>query len=162
MHEFAPSHDPFFGEPDEATRQVLYVEDHPVNVLLMQGLLAQRPAVRLTVADSGAEALRVAMAHPPHLLLIDLHLPDCRGADLLERLRAVPALARVPAVAVTADEDAHLEDTSFLEAWNKPLDLYATLRRLDALLELGTGAERAGRHAAPRSAFRGERVRGLF
>ena len=159
MPEFASSTDHF---PGEAYRHVLYVEDHPVNVLLMQGLLAQRPAVRLTVADSGDEALRVAMEHPPHLLLLDLHLPDCNGAELLERLRAVPALARVPAVAVTADEDAHLEGTSFLEAWNKPLDLYATLRRLDALLELGTSAERAGRLPIPRGEFRGERVRGLF
>ena len=68
----------------------------------------------------------------------------------------------MPAVAVTADEDAHLEGTSFLEAWNKPLDLYATLRRLDALLDLGTSAERAGRLPIPRGEFRGERVRGLF
>lgn len=162
MPDFASSIDHFSGEPDEAYRHVLYAEDHPVNVLLMQGLLAQRPAVHLTVADSGEEALRLAREHAPHLLLLDLHLPDCNGAELLERLRAVPALARVPAVAVTADDDARLEGTSFLEAWNKPLDLYATLRRLDALLELGGPAERRVRWPAQGGGFRGERLRGLF
>lgn len=160
MPDFAPHSD--FPLDTDAYRQVLYVEDHPVNVLLMQGLLAQRPMVELTVADSGREALRLAAENPPHLLLLDLHLPDCSGAELLEQLRALPALAHVPAVAVTAEDDARLDGTSFLEAWNKPLDLYATLRRLDALLELGGGAGRSARPPAARGVFRGERVRGLY
>ncbi len=163
MPDLAPHDDRFAGDFADASRQVLYVEDHPVNVLLMQGLLAQRPGVRLTVATSGEEAMRLAREQPAHLLLLDLHLPDCEGADLLEQMRALPGLADVPAVAVTADDDdAALAGSTFLEAWHKPLDLYATLRRLDTLLDLGSAAERAARLPAHRGERRHERMRGWF
>jgi len=162
MPQFAPLDCRYTAESPHAARRVLYVEDHPVNVLLMQGLLAQRPSVRLRVAASGEEALNLVLDEPPQLLLLDLHLPDCRGAELLERLRALPGMQRVPAVAVTADDDAALDGTSFLEAWHKPLDLYATLRRLDALLEVGRAAEREDGLPPRSDEGRQERMRGLY
>jgi len=145
-----------------SSRQVLYVEDHPVNVLLMQGLVAQRPALQLAVTASAEEALRIARQHPPDLLLIDLNLPDGDGCELLARMRTFPQLAHVPAVAVTADDQARLRGTTFTEIWTKPLDLYATLDRLDALLQAGPVSGRAGE---PRVVARSRvpaRAAGLF
>jgi len=163
MPQFAPLDGRYTADAPHTARRVLYVEDHPVNVLLMQGLLAQRPGVQLRVAASGEEAMHLVLDDPPQLLLLDLHLPDCEGTVLLERLRTLPGMQRVPAVAVTADEDAALDGTSFLEAWHKPLDLYATLRRLDALLEVGGhAAVREDRLPLRAGEGRQERMRGMY
>ena len=115
-------------------RTVLYVEDHVVNVLLMQALFAKRPAVRLEVASTAELGLRAAADHTPDLLLLDLRLPDCHGSELLQRMRALPGLANVPAIAVTAEERFELHGTSFMEVWMKPLDITRTLQRLDEVL----------------------------
>lgn len=114
--------------------QVLYVEDHPVNVQLMQALFTQRPELELTVATTAEEGYEAAVKRPPDLLLLDLNLPDCHGTKLLERLREQPALSTVPAIAVTATHTVHLEGTTFLELWPKPLDIQKILQRLDQLL----------------------------
>ena len=117
-----------------ATQTVLYVEDHPVNVILMQAMCAKRPQVRLVVANDGEEGIRLAKSEQPELLLLDLRLPDCHGVDLLRRMREIPELADVPAVAVTAEDTSALGGAGFLEIWHKPMDMHATLSRLDWLL----------------------------
>jgi CheY-like chemotaxis protein len=120
-------------------RTVLYVEDHPVNVLLMQALFRKRPQHRLVVATTGEAGFRAAVAETPDLLLLDLRLPDCHGTELLQRLRAVQALGPVPVVAVTAEDTSDLAATGFVEIWHKPMDLHAALARLDRLLERPPG-----------------------
>jgi CheY-like chemotaxis protein len=126
---------PHTASPSDTAFTVLYVEDHPVNVLLMEALLSRRPRLRLVVATNGECGWRAAVEHRPDLLLLDLRLPDCHGTDLLKRLRGVPGLAEVPAVAVTAEDGADLAGSGFCEVWQKPMDLYAARRRLDRLLE---------------------------
>lgn len=130
--------EPAMPAPDDDARfdgwNVLYVEDHPVNVLLMQALFAKRPRARLAVATTGEEGLRAAKQCAPDLLLLDLRLPDCHGVDLLHRLRELPELADVPAVAVTAEDTRELSQADFVEVWHKPMDMHATLARLDRLL----------------------------
>jgi CheY-like chemotaxis protein len=120
-------------------RRVLYIEDHPVNVLLMQAVFAKRPAYALEVALDGKSGLRAARRAcrddgPPDLLLLDLRLPDCHGAELLERLRGLPGYAQITAIAVTAELDFDVEGTSFSEVWIKPTDPQQMLERLDQLL----------------------------
>ena len=120
------------------TRQVLYVEDDPVNAMLMQGILELRPGYALRVARSGAEAQRLAMQGPVDLLLCDLHLPDIGGGELLSQLRAAGLPASVPALLVTAESDyvaAQLARHHGYDGhWTKPLDVAATLRSLERWL----------------------------
>jgi len=116
-------------------QRVLYVEDHPVNVQLMQALFARRPRARLLVAATAAAGLAQALDETPDLLLLDLRLPDCHGTELLQRMRAHAPLAEVPAIAVTAEDAADLSGCGFAEVWQKPMDLHATLARLDRWLE---------------------------
>jgi len=116
------------------TRTVLYVEDHPVNVLLMQALFAKRPELRLVVAVDGEQGLRMATEEKPELLLLDLNLPDCHGVNLLQRMREIDHLRHVPAVAVSAEGSSDLTGQGFREIWHKPMDLRATLMRLDWIL----------------------------
>lgn len=121
-------------DADADQRNVLYVEDHPVNVLLMQALFSKRPNARLNIATTGEAGMQAAREQAPDLLLLDLRLPDCHGSELLQRLRALPGLAEVPAVAVTAEDTRELADAGFVEIWHKPMDMHATLFRLDRLL----------------------------
>lgn len=87
---------------DGAARRVLYVEDNPVNAELMRGLLALQPTVELQVAEDGASALALTARWRPQLVLMDLDLPDMSGIEVLRRLRADPATAAIPCLAVSA------------------------------------------------------------
>lgn len=113
---------------------VLYVEDNPVNALLMGALFQHRPNLELVVATTGQQALCIASNLRPALLLLDIRLPDCFGHDLLPQLRLLPSCEDAPAVAVTAEDDFSLAGTGFTELWQKPLDLQHVLSRLDALV----------------------------
>jgi CheY-like chemotaxis protein len=117
----------------EARPTVLYVEDHPVNAMLMEALFRRRPALRLVVASTGAEALAAVETIRPALLLLDLNLPDTHGTRLLGALRRVPGCEHAPAVAVTADVTCDIRGFGFDERWTKPLDLLHVLDRVDAL-----------------------------
>ena len=115
-------------------RSVLYVEDHPVNAMLMRAMFERRPSLHLVVAVTGQEALDLAPGLDPALLLLDLRLPDCHGSGLLPMLRKVRGCETAPAVAVTADGDFDLGGTGFCELWPKPLNLMDVLHRVDALV----------------------------
>ncbi len=117
-----------------ARRSVLYVEDHPVNALLMAAILERRPELELVIATTGEEALCLAAGLRPVLLLLDLGLPDCHGSRLLGLLRSMPGCESAPAVAVTADVHFPVEDWGFCELWPKPLSVDAVLERLDSLV----------------------------
>ena len=117
-----------------ARASVLYVEDHPVNVLLMSALLHHRPALELVVATTGEQAMCIAANLRPALLLLDLGLPDCHGSELLPLLRRLPGCEVAPAVAVTAENGFEIEGSGFDELWPKPLDLQRVLQRIDTLI----------------------------
>lgn len=114
-----------------ARRMVLYVEDVPVNALLMSTLFERRPNLQLVVAENGQMALCIANRLQPALILLDLNLPDCHGNDLLPLLRQIPGCDDAPAVAVTADAGFAIAGTGFTELWEKPLNLGWILERLD-------------------------------
>jgi signal transduction histidine kinase/ActR/RegA family two-component response regulator len=122
------------------TLRVLYVEDNPVNVVVMQGILAALPGVRCTDAESGAIAEALATAEPPDLFLLDLHLPDTNGLELLAKLRTNPRLSHIPAVMVSADvmpsDIGQALAAGFTEYWVKPLNVLETQAAIARLLGL--------------------------
>jgi CheY-like chemotaxis protein len=122
--------------PIASRRTVLYVEDHPVNALLMAAIFEHRPQLNLVIATNGADAVRAAAGLNPALLLLDLGLPDCHGSELLGRLRTLPGCETPPAVAVTADALFEIAGSGFSEMWAKPLQLAQVLARLNALAGL--------------------------
>ncbi len=91
------------AEPDAPARQVLYIEDNTVNVLLMEAMLARLPGVRVLSALHPAEGLRLARDEKPALVLLDIQLPDMDGFEVLAHLRQDPATAALPVVAVSAN-----------------------------------------------------------
>ena len=116
------------------TSQVLYVEDDPVNAMLMQGILELHPGCQLLVARSGAEARSLVAQGRVDLLLCDLRLPDIRGDELLVQLREAGLPGGVPALLVTAESEFVASQLArrhgFDGYWSKPLDVAATLRSL--------------------------------
>lgn len=127
------------GRPGDArTLRALYVEDNPVNEMLVREMLALRPTVSLATAPDGRTGIDQALADPPHLILLDLQLPDMSGIDVLRRLRREPALATCRIVALSAnampDDVAAALSAGFNEYWTKPLNLQRFLADMDALL----------------------------
>ena len=125
-------------ETDPGMRlDVLYIEDNPVNVLLVQELVALRPDVRLQVAVDGLSGVARALAEAPHVVLVDMQLPDIDGYEVLRRLRAEPTLADVTIVALSANampEDiSRARQAGFDDYWTKPIDFHAFLRALTSL-----------------------------
>ena len=116
--------------------QVLYVEDHPVNAMLMSALFERIPGCRLQLADCGHAALATARTLHPALLLLDFRLPDMNGDELLARLRLVPGCEFTAAVAVTAEPDFDYAARGFDELWRKPLDLAQVVERVKALVAM--------------------------
>ncbi|MEJ5211212.1 MAG: PAS domain S-box protein [Burkholderiales bacterium] len=123
----------------EARRQtVLYVEDNPANMRLVAQLLARRPGVEFFGAGTPQAALNLAAARLPDLVLLDINLPEMDGYALLARLRALPGMAAVPVVALTAGatprEVERGQAAGFAEYLTKPLDVRHFYEVVDRLL----------------------------
>jgi CheY-like chemotaxis protein len=119
-------------------RTVLYIDDNPVNVRLVELILEGRPALRLMSAALGAEGLDLARVHRPALLLLDLRLPDMSGEELLRAVLADPILHATPVVILTADAEAEsIERLLAIGARayvTKPVDIFQFLAVVDDCL----------------------------
>jgi PAS domain S-box-containing protein len=125
--------------PRSAVRAaLLYIEDNPVNVLLVEELVRLRPGLRFASAPDGASGVAAALAAPPQLVLVDMHLPDIDGLEVLRRLRAAPATRGCRIVALSAnampEELARARAAGFDDYWTKPIDFGRFLAGLDELL----------------------------
>jgi CheY-like chemotaxis protein len=118
--------------------RLLYIEDNPVNTLVMEELLARRADIELRCADTGEAGLAEAAAWQPQLVLVDMQLPDMDGFGVLQGLRHTPSLVSVPAIALSANampEDmARALAAGFTAYWTKPIDFKAFYAGLDAHL----------------------------
>ena len=119
---------------------VLYVEDNPVNAVLMDAIIGLRPGVTLKIAPTGTSALQLLDSWVPDLLLLDMHLPDMLGSELLIEIRRRFPQLSTPAVAVSAaarsDDIAQALAAGFAAYWTKPLDIDRTLTELDRWLSI--------------------------
>jgi signal transduction histidine kinase/ActR/RegA family two-component response regulator len=91
------------GAASSDEKRVLYVEDMVENMRLVERILTRRPAVTLIPAMLGAIAQDLARDHRPHLILLDLHLPDITGEEVMRRLQADPTTSRIPILVLSAD-----------------------------------------------------------
>jgi PAS domain S-box-containing protein len=126
--------------PDGASRAatVLYIEDNIANVRLLERLLAHRPSIELITTLQGSQGFELALRHRPDLILLDVHMPDLSGFELLTLLRDDERTASIPVVMLSADA-SHEQVQRFADAGardylTKPLDLQNFLSQLDEYL----------------------------
>jgi PAS domain S-box-containing protein len=117
-------------------RQVLYIEDQPLNVMLMEELFRSEPHWRLHIATDGASALEMLQTLRPDLMLIDMHLPDTDGHQLLQAIKARSEGGKpvAPCIALSADampeQIALARESGFDDYWTKPIDVAVVLTQL--------------------------------
>lgn len=118
---------------------VLYVENNLANFALVQRILSMRPNVRLLAAMQGQLGLDLAREHRPDVILLDLHLPDISGEEVLHRLREAPDTRRSAVIVITADatpgQGRSLTSAGADAFLTKPIDVRKFLATLDGLLQ---------------------------
>jgi CheY-like chemotaxis protein len=116
---------------------VLYVEDNPVNALIISELIARRSDLMLHIASDGTSGVRQAQALRPDLILLDMQLPDFDGHEVLRRLRADPSTQKIPVIAVSAnampDDIQRALRAGMQDYWTKPLDFGAFMNSLESM-----------------------------
>lgn len=122
----------------EPAGHVLYIEDDPVNALLVVELLACWPMVQVTVAADGQSGLAMAGTMQPDLILLDMHLPDIPGLQVLRRLREDESTRHIRVAALSADgmqdKVAQALAEGVVRYWTKPIDFGPFLKGLQELL----------------------------
>jgi two-component system, OmpR family, response regulator len=114
--------------------RLLYVDDDRINALLFEETVRFAPGVEIETAATGAEALEIAQRWQPDLLVVDLHLPDANGLELLSRLRAAAGRPGLPAYLCTADDTPErvreAAAVGYAAVWPKPAELAMVIEEL--------------------------------
>ncbi len=124
--------------PAGSRRTVLHIEDNLANLNLMERILARRSDIQVVASMQGSLGLELAREHRPAMILLDLHLPDMSGEQVLQRLRDDPVTSSIPVVMVSADATTgqiqRLLSAGAAAYVTKPIDVPAMLRALDEIL----------------------------
>ena len=86
----------------QQSKNIIYVEDDPINAHLMASILNKMTNHHLVIARTGNEGLKLILEQLPDIVLLDLGLPDMDGYEILEKMRAHPQAKKIPAIAMTA------------------------------------------------------------
>jgi signal transduction histidine kinase/CheY-like chemotaxis protein len=118
---------------------LLYIEDNRANLKLVERVVSRLPHFRLITAMQGGMGLDLAQQHNPDLVLLDLHLPDMSGGEILRRLREDPRTHDIPVIVISADatpSQVHKLLAEGADAYlTKPLDVQRFLQLVDETLK---------------------------
>ena len=136
------SHAPAQVRANAQVHTLLYVEDNPANLALVEALVARRADMRLLTATDGHRGIAMACAARPDVILMDIHLPGLSGTEALRILADDPATAHIPVIALSAnamprDIDAGLK-AGFFRYLTKPIKVVETMESLDLALRLAS------------------------
>jgi len=120
---------------------ILYIEDNLANLQLVERALARQPGVKVLAATQGRLGLELARERRPDLVLLDLHLPDITGEEVLDELAADHQTAQIPVIVVSAAASKgrveRLRERGVSAYLTKPIDLGDLLAAVDGALEPG-------------------------
>lgn len=142
---------PLLGEVNVYT--VLYVEDNPANLLLVQELVARRPDIRLLSAPDGLQGIAMARASQPDLILMDINLPGLSGVKAMKILADDLATAHIMVIALSAnaiprDIERGLE-AGFFRYLTKPIKVDEFMDTLDISLRVAKTRKGANKKEIP-------------
>lgn len=126
-------------QADACLHTLLYVEDNPANLMLIEDIIARRPDVRLLSAMNARQGVKLARHTLPNVILMDINLPGLSGFDALKMLTECPETAHIPVVALSAnamprDIEKGLE-AGFFRYLTKPIKVNEFLSTLDLALK---------------------------
>ncbi len=133
---------------NETSRQrtLLYVEDNPINLRLVQSLVACRGDLRLLTASDANLGIDLARSHQPDVILMDINLPGMSGNDAMIKLRNDPATAHIPVIALTANAMPREVERGlalgFFRYLTKPINLDEFFETLESALALAGQRDR--------------------
>jgi hypothetical protein len=134
----APKQAQSHAENTTRERLLLYVEDNPANLKLVQDIIARNPALQLIIAVTGNQGIELARANQPELILLDINLPDISGIEVLALLRKDPSTAHIPVVAISANAMPHdIEkglEAGFVRYLTKPIKVDELMDTLNSAL----------------------------
>ena len=127
-------------EKDAPLKTVLYIEDNPANLRLVEQLIARRPDMRLLSAINGNLGIGLARSSQPDVILMDINLPGMSGIEALKILHETPSTAHIPVIALTAnamerDIEKGLQAGFFLYL-TKPIRINAFMDALNLALNI--------------------------
>ena len=141
---------PALLQSDLPLRTLLYVEDNPANLMLVERLVARRPDMRLLSARDGSRGIEIARASLPDVILMDINLPGISGIKALRILLDDPATTHIPVIALSANAMPHdIEkglEAGFFRYLTKPIKVNEFMDTLDVALkfaETGLAPENA-------------------
>lgn len=125
-----------------AMQTVLYVEDNPANLELVEQIIARRTYVRLLGAADASLGIEFARVYLPEVILMDINLPGMSGLDAMKVLRADPTTSHIPIIALSAnavprDVERGLE-AGFFNYVTKPIKVGQLMEAIDAALAIST------------------------
>ena len=131
---------PQSAQPDSTPlRTLLYVEDNPANLELVEQLIARRPDLRLLSAPDADLGIEFARAYAPEVILMDINLPGISGIEALKILRADPSTAYIPVIALSANavprDIERALNAGFFNYLTKPIKVEQFMEALDKALE---------------------------
>jgi CheY-like chemotaxis protein len=133
-------------------RTLLYVEDNPANMMLVEQLIALCPDIRLVTAVNGTLGIELARATQPTVILMDINLPGISGIKALKILREDPATAHIPVVALSANamprDVAKGLEAGFFRYLTKPIQIKEFMDTLNVALEFAKKNEFVKAHNA--------------
>jgi CheY-like chemotaxis protein len=119
---------------------LLYVEDNPANMLLVEHIIEDHPHIRLLGASDGRSGIELALAHVPDVILMDINLPDISGIEAFKILHKDPATRHIPILALSANAMQHdIErglEVGFFRYLTKPIRVNEFMNALDEALKL--------------------------
>jgi CheY-like chemotaxis protein len=125
-------------------RTLLYVEDNPANLMLIEKLIARRPDLRLLTATDGSRGIEIARSAQPDVILMDINLPGISGIDAMRILAVDPLTASIPVVALSANamprDIARGLSAGFFRYLTKPIKVKEFMETLDEALSAGSSA----------------------
>ena len=122
-------------------RTVLYVEDDRLNAAMMLNALTRENGLEVLAATSGEQALELAQAQLPDLILLDIGLPGIDGFEVLQRLRNDPRSSHIPVIALTGYDmnDEFMKESGFASYLSKPILVQELIRIVHVILEGKSG-----------------------
>ncbi|MEO6422597.1 MAG: ATP-binding protein [Candidatus Nitrotoga sp.] len=121
-------------------RTLMYIEDNPASLSLVEHIIEDRPDMRLLSAMNGNIGIELAGAHLPDVILMDINLPGINGVEVIKILRSNPLTKHIPIIVLSANVGLHdianAMEVGVYRYLTKPINLNEFMNAIDEALKM--------------------------